>query len=62
MCLEASPAHAALPGAGAAGGGGGGLVGPAVVGALQVPDHLQKINREHSDVVRLDTFNSSGDF
>lgn len=42
MCLELLPAHAALPGAGAAGGGRRRLVGPAVVWALQVPDHLQR--------------------
>lgn len=36
------PAHAALPGVCAAGGGWRGLVGPAVVGAFQVPNDLQK--------------------
>lgn len=40
------PAHAALPGGGAAGGGRGGLVGPAIIGAFQVPDHLQQSIRK----------------
>ena len=42
MSVQDIPAHAAFPWASAAGGGGRGLVGPAIVGALQVPNHLQK--------------------
>lgn len=42
VCDWGVPAHAALPGTSAAGGGRRGLVGPAIVGAFQVPDHLQR--------------------
>lgn len=46
MCSYDVPAHAALPGAGAAWGGRRGLIGPAVVRAFQVANDLWKANKE----------------
>lgn len=48
VCLLDVPAHAALPGAGAARGGRRGLVGPAVIRTLQVPDHLRAATHDRA--------------
>lgn len=61
VCVLDVPAHAALPGAGAARGGRRGLVGPAVIRTLQVPDHLRAATHDQSgDHTDTNTLNVSG--